>query len=115
MPGPVLGVDGIVLDGRVEPQAVALVAVVERRLERTDARLPAPATAASAATPRAALGTVLVLLVLVLRFLGALGLGRVELGGDQRVILGAEVDLVVEVGDGGTLDRRRRAPGPVRA
>ena len=32
--GPVLGVDRIVLHGGVEPQAVALVAVVERRLER---------------------------------------------------------------------------------
>ena len=32
--GPVLGVDRVVLDGRVEPQAVALIAVVEGRLER---------------------------------------------------------------------------------
>ena len=32
--GPVLGVDGVVLDGGVEPQAVALVAVVEGALER---------------------------------------------------------------------------------
>ena len=33
--GPVLGVDGVVLDGGIEPQAVALLAVVEGRLERT--------------------------------------------------------------------------------
>ena len=32
--GPVLGVYGVVLDGGVEPQAVALLAVVEGRLER---------------------------------------------------------------------------------
>src|SRR3954454_22184656 len=32
--GPVLGVDGIVLDGGIEPQPVALLAVVERALER---------------------------------------------------------------------------------
>ena len=32
--GPVLGVDGIVRDGGVEPQPVALLAVVERALER---------------------------------------------------------------------------------
>jgi len=34
VPGPVLGVDGVLLDRRVEPQSVALLAVVERRLER---------------------------------------------------------------------------------
>ena len=33
--GPVLGVDGVVLDGGIEPQPVALLAVVERALERT--------------------------------------------------------------------------------
>src|SRR4051812_20190439 len=33
--GPVLGVDRIVLDGGVEPQAVALLAMVERPLQRT--------------------------------------------------------------------------------
>ena len=32
--GPVLGVDRVVLDGGIEPQAVALLAVVERALER---------------------------------------------------------------------------------
>ena len=35
---PVLGVDGIVLDGGVQPQAVALLAVVEGALERTRGR-----------------------------------------------------------------------------
>ena len=32
--GPVLGVHGVVLDGGVEPQAVALLAVIERGLQR---------------------------------------------------------------------------------
>jgi hypothetical protein len=31
--GPVLGVDGVVLDRWIEPQAVALLAVLERALE----------------------------------------------------------------------------------
>src|ERR1700730_11846143 len=48
---PVLGIDGIVLDGRVQPQAVSLLAVVERALERAgvappSAPAPAPAPAA---------------------------------------------------------------------
>jgi hypothetical protein len=34
VPRPVLGVDGVVLDGGVEPQSVALLAVIEGRLER---------------------------------------------------------------------------------
>ena len=42
--GPVLGVDGVVLDGGVEPQPVALLAVVERALERAGRAL-APAAA----------------------------------------------------------------------
>src|SRR4051794_41672532 len=47
---PVLGVDRIVLHGGVEPQAVALLAVVEGALERAGrggapARAPAPAAA----------------------------------------------------------------------
>ena len=39
---PVLGVDGVVLDGGVEPQAVALLAVVEGALERPGALAAAP-------------------------------------------------------------------------
>ncbi len=35
--------------------------------------------------------------VLFLLLLGALRLGRLELGGDERVVLGAQIDLVVEV------------------
>ena len=59
-----------------------------------------PAAAAAASPPRrprrrrGARPLVLGLLVLLL---GALGLGGVELGGDQRVVLGAQIDLVVEV------------------
>ena len=53
-----LGVDGIVLDRGVEPEAVALVAVVEGALERLLlAAGPAPAAAPAAA---AALGLVVV-------------------------------------------------------
>jgi hypothetical protein len=48
---PVLGVDGVVGDGRVEPQAVALLAVVERALERAPFE---PARRAPAAAARAA-------------------------------------------------------------
>src|SRR4051812_35656504 len=103
--GPVLGVHRIVRDGRVEPQPVALLAVVERALERP--RRPGRAPAAPTAAAAAALGTVLVLvlvLVLVALVLGGLlvllgaagGLG-LELGGDQRVVLRAQIDLVVEV------------------
>ena len=97
--GPVLGVDRVVLDGGVEPQPVALLAVVERRFERLRlaAGAPAPAAARRAGAWRRRL------LGLVLFFLfrrpprRAAGLGRLELGGDQRVVLGSEIDLVVEV------------------
>src|SRR3954452_20804515 len=58
---PVLGVDGIVLDGGVQPQAVALLAMVEGALERT--RGGGAATRAPAATPGAALGPVLVVVL----------------------------------------------------
>ena len=46
MPCPVLGVDGIVLDVGVEPEAVALLAVVERALERTGVAAAGATTAA---------------------------------------------------------------------
>jgi hypothetical protein len=39
-----------------------------------------------------------------LGLLGAGGLGGVELGGDEGLVLGAQVDLVVEVGAVGRLD-----------
>src|SRR3954447_24290061 len=49
---PVLGVHRVVGDGGVQPEAVALLAVVERRLERTTrAGLRARAAAATAAPP----------------------------------------------------------------
>src|SRR4051794_18933364 len=76
--GPVLGVDRVVLDGRVEPQPVALLAVVEGALERLAGLAPAAAaTAASAAPGRR-------LLVVIVR---ALGLG-VLVGGALGGLLG---------------------------
>jgi hypothetical protein len=115
----VLGVDGVVLDGGVEPQPVALLAVVEGALELARGAL-APAAATAAAAAALARGVlvlvfvvVLVVVVLVglgggrgfgraaLLLLGAGGLGGLELGGDQRVVLGAQVDLVVEVAAAG--------------
>src|SRR3954451_1255373 len=74
--GPVLGVDRIVLDGGVEPQAVALLAVVERALQRPGALAGTPAPAGPAA--RRGLLVVLVLVRLLLG--GALGGLLGELG-----------------------------------
>ena len=113
---PVLGVDRVVLDRGVEPEPEALLAVVEGALERRGLRAPArraSATAAAAAAGRA------VLLVAPPRrsrpsprprprALG-LGFGRFELGGDQRVVLGAQVDLL-EL-RGGAVAASRRPPG----
>jgi hypothetical protein len=95
---PVLGVHGIVLDGGVEPQPVALLAVVEGRLQRTAGA--APATTSAATTTAAATAGGLVALVVVLLGLGALRRSGVELGGDQRVVLGAQIDFAVEIGCG---------------
>jgi hypothetical protein len=104
----VLGVDAVVGDRRVQPQAVALVAVVEGRLVGRgllDARAAAPAAATAAALGRLVVAVALVLLLgLGLGLLGPAGGLGLELGGDQRVILGAQVDLVVEV-DAGRLGR----------
>jgi hypothetical protein len=125
VPGPVLGVDGVVLHGGVEPQSVALLAVVEGSLERLagragDAGAGATAAAATtAATSPRALVAVLVLARsrLVLRLVGGQGrfglvlrLGfRVEGRGDERVVLGAQVDLDLLAGarpvGGGLLGR----------
>src|SRR5215207_274044 len=122
--GPVLGVDGVVLDGGVEPQAVALLAVVERALER-----PGGALAAAAARPR---GGVLRRLLLLLLLFGGLLLGRLargllgglrlllcaahllrlELGGDRLVVGRAKVDLVGGRGGGGPV---AAGPEPVLA
>ena len=57
MPGPVLGVDRIVLYRGVEPEAVALVAMVEGPFELAAAA--AASAPASAATPAAALRAIL--------------------------------------------------------
>src|SRR5215216_6486188 len=75
--GPVLGVDRIVLDRRVEPEPVALVAVVEGALERL---LLAPAAAASTA-PATPAALRLVVAVAVLVGLGLVGIGLVVLVG----------------------------------
>ena len=72
MAGPVLGVDGVVLDGRVEPEPVALVAVVEARL---DGGCAVAAAAAASATAAPAAGTVVVVLgvtVVIVVFVGVL-------------------------------------------
>ena len=58
MPGPVLCVDGVVLDRGVEPQSVALLAVVERRLQRLGRS--AATTAATAASAARALGRLVI-------------------------------------------------------
>src|SRR3954469_2502610 len=103
---PVLGVDGVVGDGGVEPQAVALLAVVEGPLEARLAGRAAARAAAAAAAPAPALGPLAVVALVVglgLLVLAGLGAARglgLELGGDQRVVLGAQVDLVVEVDPG---------------
>ena len=102
-----LGVDRVVLNGGVEPQSVALLAVIEGALDRTGFACAASATAATAA---ASFGAGLGVLVLVgpVAVLGglcasSLGLGfcRFELGGDKSVILGAEIDLLGVVPGGG--------------
>ncbi len=105
-----LGVDGVVLHGGVEPQAVALLAVVEGALERLAAcalagaaprprpprrprrrrrlGLSSPSPSASASSSLAVGLVGLVLLVVV-----GLELG-LELGGHERVVLGAQVRLL---------------------
>ena len=108
VPGPVLGVDRVVLDRGVEPQAVALLAVVEGALERPGVarararrprpprrlrrrvRVPLGSSSSSASSPvRSSL-----LLGLGSRPRSASSFGGLELGGDQRVVLGAQVDLL---------------------
>ena len=97
-----LGVDRVVLHGGVEPQPVALLAVIERALELGRAGPPPCASAArgrGAARLRGLLAVALLGGVLLAsRLLLGRGLGRVELGGDQGIVLGAQIDLVVVVG-----------------
>ena len=107
--GPVLGVDRVVLDGGVEPQAVALLAVVEGALEGTGvvarrSRRPRPprrlrrrlgvASCWSVVAPPSSSPSSSSRRSFRLQPLG-LDLGRLQLGGDQRVVLGAQVDLLV--------------------
>src|SRR3954447_20608135 len=83
-----LGVDGVVLDGRVEPQAEAvLLAVVERGLHRGARPIaaPAPASPAAPATPAASGGRLALGLLGVA--LGLLGLG-LGLGLGDLLVLG---------------------------
>ncbi len=109
--GPVLRVGGIVLDRGIEPEAVAVLAVVERALERlrlagAGAAAPSAASAAAPLRPVVAVAlrvAVAVLAVVVARavvgvLLDRLVLGRLALGleglGDQGVVLGAQIRLV---------------------
>src|SRR3954454_9109777 len=109
--GPVLGVHRVVLDRGVEPQPVALLAVVERTLERlVAAAAGAPATGAPAARLWLRVGLIplgfrlgLCLGGLAGRLLGgagvllglAGGLG-LQLGGDHLVVLRAQIDLFAD-------------------
>src|SRR4051794_29573564 len=100
MAGPVLGVGGVVGAGGIEPQAVALLAVVERALEDV-LGATAPAATAAAPAPPLGRGPVLVVVVVVPVVLVVV-LGRTrsvgfELGGDESVVLGPQINLVVEV------------------
>src|SRR5207244_6428716 len=52
MSGPVLGVDGVVLDGRIQPQPVALLAVIEGPLQRPGAACGPPAAYSTQAAAR---------------------------------------------------------------
>src|SRR5579875_2629551 len=103
--GPILRVDGIVLDRRVKPKAVALLPVVEGGLKHAGwaSATPAPTTASAPAALLALLGIaigpgpLLGLLALLLLGLRAPRLGRLQFGGDQGLILGPQIDLVVVV------------------
>src|SRR5512134_168977 len=91
-----LGVDWVVLDRGVEPDAVALLlALVEGRLERA-LSAPAASSAAAAAPSPAAAGAflgVLIALALVGRTLFLLGLRLAELPLDLGLDLVAKVEL----------------------
>src|SRR4051812_16798461 len=111
---PVLGVDRVVLDRGIEPEPVALLAMVEGALERLAGAAPGAAAAAAAGAPAGRRRLVAALFALGLGVLvgGALGgllreagllfraprLLGLELGGDGRVVLRAEVDLLERLG-----------------
>src|SRR6185436_19214146 len=103
---PVLGVHGIVLHGGVQPEAVALFAVVEGALERSGR--PGAATRTSTAAPGRPLGFLLVVglsggssnsgcsfrfLGLARRFFGVPSGFGFELCGVLRVVFRAQVHL----------------------
>jgi hypothetical protein len=103
----VLGVDGIVLDRRVEPEPVTLVlAVIEGRLERASAPAAAPASSPAAASASATWAFA----VLVIR---PLGLARALVGrtlldfvllvGGAQLRLDLGLDLVAQVDVAGGL------------
>src|SRR5205085_10047357 len=50
--GPVLGVDGVVLDGRIQPQPVALLTVIEGPLQRPGTACGPPAASSTEAAAR---------------------------------------------------------------
>ena len=103
MAGPVLGVHGVVLNGGVEPQPVALLAVVEGGFEGRGGGAAASPRTPAASAPAAGGSLLLVSLVLLLLLLLLLLLGRsprlsgLELGRDQGVVFSSQVDLVVKV------------------
>ena len=95
--GPVLGVDAVVLDGGVEPEPVPLFTVVERALERAVRPRPASTTTATAATALAGLVPVAVLVIVGVVVVRVVVFGlSVESGRDQRVVLGAQIRLLLD-------------------
>src|ERR671910_1744302 len=86
MAGPVLRVGGIVLHGRVEPEPVSLLAVVERSLER----LRPAAPAATAATPAATAARPVVAVAVAIVIVALHGLVLVVVGLLLRLALGLE-------------------------
>src|SRR5690348_10117256 len=108
-----LGVRGIVLDRRVEPDPVALlVALVEGRLDRSAAPASTPPSAATAATATRLLAPLRVSLALVGRALfflrlfiaelficglGLIGLGLAQLRFDLCLDLVAQVEIGVRL------------------
>jgi hypothetical protein len=76
--------------------------MVEGSLERAGRLTTTTPAAAPAAASTGRL--VLVILGLILIFIALLGCGGLQLGGDQCIVLGAKIDLVIEVcGDADTV------------
>ena len=87
MARPVLGVDRVVLDRGVEPEPVALLAVIERALEGLPR--PGPPAATAAPSPAAPAWRALVLVAVLLGLVGLRLQGRRHKG----VVLRSEVLL----------------------